>query len=560
MPYPNEHSARLQDPKKFSKKKEGVWSRTKGGTIYGNKKVPASIGIIWGKLKDKDKSSDFPIPQALRFSIKTWTSDEAKEWLKKNNISYIKFEKATKKKADLSKEETEKEYTEEEILQEISKEMEEETEEDLGIKKINLPYTVKDKVLLKEGKWNDVFYPAEELKKKVDELNNAKELLATTGNEAEKRRLRNMTSLFWDHDDAAKNWLGDVTNFSWDNGERAIKGDLNFVDEDAAKKIAYQDERGYSSWGISPRIVVDRIGDVASRLRFVSFAVVHEPAQGEEAMLSKEASESETESEKTVIYDEQKDVRKEEVQTMSEETKKEEEKKEEEEKKTSEDTSKSEDEEKKGDEEKKEEAKGEEEAKGDEEKKETEEKMSKKSENKDLLEKLAKLEKAIENLENVDRTPYLNYPRFKFPRKDMSLSDEKIQALEILRTIHGVITSVIESDESKLSLERIAGAIGETFERCNSFLNPEWATEEKHSKKEEGEDKKLNLDASSIEKVITDTVKALLPHMSTTERPKRAKGSSKGETHDLSKVKEEIDSMNPKDKLGLVLRRKFQSN
>ena len=102
MPFPHEHSARLQNPAKFSKKK-GSWSRKSGGTIYGSKKVPGSIDIIWGKLRGRDKPTDNPIPQALRFPISTWTVSEAKAWLKKNNIKYIKFEKATKTKKDTEK-------------------------------------------------------------------------------------------------------------------------------------------------------------------------------------------------------------------------------------------------------------------------------------------------------------------------------------------------------------------------------------------------------------------------------------------------------------------------
>lgn len=95
MPYPNEHSARLRDPKDFNPK---TFRRTNGGTIYGKVKVPKTIAIIWGKLKGKDKPSDQPIPQALRFPTKSWTADKARKWLKDNNIKYLKFEAAAKEK------------------------------------------------------------------------------------------------------------------------------------------------------------------------------------------------------------------------------------------------------------------------------------------------------------------------------------------------------------------------------------------------------------------------------------------------------------------------------
>lgn len=91
-PYPNEHSARLRDPDDFD---PDSYRRTHGGTMYGTKKVPETIDIIWGKLKGKAKPSDPPLPQALRFPIKNWTAVEAKKWLKDNEVKYIKFEEAT---------------------------------------------------------------------------------------------------------------------------------------------------------------------------------------------------------------------------------------------------------------------------------------------------------------------------------------------------------------------------------------------------------------------------------------------------------------------------------
>ena len=93
-PFPNEHSARLQDPDKFDDKS---FRRTKGGSLHGSKKVPTTISIIWGKLKGKAKPSDPPIPQALRFPIGDWTATKARKWLKDNEIKFTSFETATKK-------------------------------------------------------------------------------------------------------------------------------------------------------------------------------------------------------------------------------------------------------------------------------------------------------------------------------------------------------------------------------------------------------------------------------------------------------------------------------
>ncbi len=110
MPYENEHAARLKNPKDFDPKS---FRRTNGGTIYGSKKVPKTIAIIWAKLKGKSKPSDPPIPQSLRFPTKSWTVQKAKKWLKDNNVKYQSFEPAEKKKskASYAKEQTKKKYT-----------------------------------------------------------------------------------------------------------------------------------------------------------------------------------------------------------------------------------------------------------------------------------------------------------------------------------------------------------------------------------------------------------------------------------------------------------------
>jgi 3'-phosphoadenosine 5'-phosphosulfate sulfotransferase (PAPS reductase)/FAD synthetase len=87
MPYPNEHAARLRNPDDFDPKS---FRRTHGsgdGRVQGVK-IPETIDVIWGKLKDANKPSDPVIAQALRFPIKNWTEAEARNWLKKNEIKY----------------------------------------------------------------------------------------------------------------------------------------------------------------------------------------------------------------------------------------------------------------------------------------------------------------------------------------------------------------------------------------------------------------------------------------------------------------------------------------
>lgn len=102
MPYPNEHSARLKEPRDFKEKpdwsKNGKFRRVPDGIIYGRIKVPSTADVIWGQLKTQ-KGKD-AAPQAIRFPIKNWTESKARKWLKDNNVKYIKFEPATKKKTN----------------------------------------------------------------------------------------------------------------------------------------------------------------------------------------------------------------------------------------------------------------------------------------------------------------------------------------------------------------------------------------------------------------------------------------------------------------------------
>lgn len=92
-PFPNEHSARIKSPGLFDEK---TFRRTAGGTIYGKIKVPATASIVWGKLKGAAKPSDNPVPQSIRFPTKNWTAAQAKKWLKDNNVTYERFEAASK--------------------------------------------------------------------------------------------------------------------------------------------------------------------------------------------------------------------------------------------------------------------------------------------------------------------------------------------------------------------------------------------------------------------------------------------------------------------------------
>ncbi len=99
MPFPNEHAARLLDPNTAHIRVR----RTKGsgkGNIQGVK-IPESISVIWYIVKSGGQ--EVPRAQSLRFPISSWTEQEAKQWLKKNEIKFKTFEPASEKKDEEEK-------------------------------------------------------------------------------------------------------------------------------------------------------------------------------------------------------------------------------------------------------------------------------------------------------------------------------------------------------------------------------------------------------------------------------------------------------------------------
>jgi hypothetical protein len=86
-PFENEHAARLVDPAKFDK-----FKRKADGKLYNTIKVPETVDVIWGHLKDG--AEDDWASQSLRFPASDWTEAEAKTWLKDNKVKYIEFEPA----------------------------------------------------------------------------------------------------------------------------------------------------------------------------------------------------------------------------------------------------------------------------------------------------------------------------------------------------------------------------------------------------------------------------------------------------------------------------------
>ncbi len=78
MPYPNEHSATINEPSKYNKFRRE------------NNKLGDGIHVIWGI------PNDGPVEiQAIRFEADKFTAEAAKTWCKDNGHKYISFEPAS---------------------------------------------------------------------------------------------------------------------------------------------------------------------------------------------------------------------------------------------------------------------------------------------------------------------------------------------------------------------------------------------------------------------------------------------------------------------------------
>jgi uncharacterized protein len=80
MPYPSEHSARINEPSKYKK------------TRRENDKFGSGINVMWG-VKDDGKTE----VQAIRFDKTKFTVAQAKAWLKEHDYHPIEFEPASEK-------------------------------------------------------------------------------------------------------------------------------------------------------------------------------------------------------------------------------------------------------------------------------------------------------------------------------------------------------------------------------------------------------------------------------------------------------------------------------
>jgi len=134
---------------------------------------------------------------------------------------------------------------------------------DSKIENITVPYIIKNKLLMKEGEFNGVYYPKEEIMAKVEDANEK--------------------GLILDHLDTqnqgATAWSGQVLNAHWDTGDdgEGLYGDLSIVDKGTAQKLAQG-----AKWGISPTIDFEKNEVngkiIGTDLLWKSFSFVINPA------------------------------------------------------------------------------------------------------------------------------------------------------------------------------------------------------------------------------------------------------------------------------------------
>jgi hypothetical protein len=79
MPYPSEHAARINDPKKYEKVRRE------------NDKFGSGIDAIWGITADGKAEL-----QAIRFDASKYTAEQAKKWCEENDFTPMMFEPAEK--------------------------------------------------------------------------------------------------------------------------------------------------------------------------------------------------------------------------------------------------------------------------------------------------------------------------------------------------------------------------------------------------------------------------------------------------------------------------------
>jgi len=124
--------------------------------------------------------------------------------------------------------------------------------------KIQIPYIIKNRKLMSEGKWNDYFYPANAIRKAYENTD-----------WSDKR----VVALYLNHsDNDAGAWVGEIRNPRMKGSD--LYGDLVIYDPNLAIKLAY----GKPKFGISPKVRGDANNRVIEDFVYENFSIVVNPA------------------------------------------------------------------------------------------------------------------------------------------------------------------------------------------------------------------------------------------------------------------------------------------
>jgi hypothetical protein len=143
------------------------------------------------------------------------------------------------------------------ISRRILEEMNSEEFKDLE-KEVQLPYIIKDKILMSPGYWKDYNYSKEVVGKGFKNTDWSK---------------KEARALFLDHEDmSAAAWIGEVQNVHIDEMNN-VRGDIVIVDKNVAMKIHYG-----AKYGISPKIIGEAVDSDMVDFTFENMSVVMVPA------------------------------------------------------------------------------------------------------------------------------------------------------------------------------------------------------------------------------------------------------------------------------------------
>ncbi len=159
---------------------------------------------------------------------------------------------------------------------------------------------LKNRLVMREGEHNEVYYSWDELKSGF-----------ATGEGA---------GLFYDHDDAVKNYVGIVKNLKLNEDTKEIYGDIHITDKQAALNLKLG-----AKWGISPTIDAEKLVKDGKKCaldpKFLSYSLVLRPAVRETMLNSEKEDEKKKAEEKKKKEKEEAEKKKaEDLQTHTETT------------------------------------------------------------------------------------------------------------------------------------------------------------------------------------------------------------------------------------------------